>query len=246
MTSSELKGYLTGLIYGDGFIEGGVTKRGFEIKSINYDFITKIYDDLSSCSNFTMQIKEHPASFRSGVNRKKYWSLRISAHPYFAKKYHHFYDDYKHRICSYESMKWLNEIGLANWYMSDGYVCLVGKTSGIIRSRRVDICTDRYSKETVVRLIKMLDKNFGIKSSLIKRKKQDKNAYRIRIMMESYEDFFNIIRPHITASMQYKLYLGYEQQPIWMSDMNWQRQVNLKSANTLTKLDEGQDIVYSA
>ena len=92
----------------------------------------------------------------------------------------------------------------------------------------------------------MLDKNFGIKSSLIKRKKQDKNAYRIRIMMESYEDFFNIIRPHITASMQYKLYLGYEQQPIWMSDMNWQRQVNLKSANTLTKLDEGQDIVYSA
>jgi len=242
LTSSELKGYLTGLIYGDGFIDGGVTKRAFEIKSINEDFILKIYSDLSSCSNFKISITEHPASFRGNVNRKKYWSLRISSHPYFAKKYHHFYDDYKHRICSTESMGWLNEAGLANWYMSDGYVCLVGKRSGIIRDRRVDICTDRYSLETINKLVKMLKNKFNISSSLNKRG----NTYRIRIAKKSYEDFFNIIRPHIVDSMQYKLYLGYEQQPIWMSDMNWQRQINLKSANTLTKLDEGRDIVYSA
>lgn len=33
MNSSELKGYLTGLIVGDGYIDKGVTKRAFEIKN---------------------------------------------------------------------------------------------------------------------------------------------------------------------------------------------------------------------
>ena len=33
MNSSELKGYLTGLIVGDGCIGKGVTKRTFEIKN---------------------------------------------------------------------------------------------------------------------------------------------------------------------------------------------------------------------
>lgn len=42
MNSSELKGYLTGLIVGDGYIDGGVTKRAFAIKSINKEFIYKI------------------------------------------------------------------------------------------------------------------------------------------------------------------------------------------------------------
>lgn len=246
MTSSELKGYLTGLIYGDGFIGSGVTKRRFEIKSINKDFIYKIKDDLSDCTNFKITIKEFHESFRNGVHRKKYWMLEVKSHPYFAKKYHHFYDDYKNRVCSKESMGWLNEAGLANWYMSDGYVCLVGKNSGIIKARRVDICTDRYDKETVLHLIDMLNERFNLKTSLIQRKNKGKYSYRIRIMHESYELFFDLIRPHIVESMQYKLYLGYEKQPIWMSDMNWQRQINLMSANALTESAEGKDIVLSA
>lgn len=246
MKSSELKGYLTGLIYGDGYIDKGVIKRRFEIKSINKDFIYKIYEDLTSCTNFAVSIKEFPSSFKDGAHRKKYWSLEIKSHPYFSKKYHHFYDDYRNRKCSKESMNWLNEQGLANWYMSDGYVCLVGKNSGVIKSRRVDICTDRYDKETVSQLIKMLEHRFGIQSSLIQRKNKGKYSYRIRIKCQSYELFFDIIRPHIVDSMQYKLYLGYEKQPIWMSDMNWQRQINLMSANALAESAEGKDIVLSA
>lgn len=39
MNSSELKGYLTGLIIGDGTIGKGITKRSFAIKSICKDFI---------------------------------------------------------------------------------------------------------------------------------------------------------------------------------------------------------------
>ena len=45
MHSSELRGYLTGLILGDGHIDKGVTKRAFEIKSVHFDFIQKIKND---------------------------------------------------------------------------------------------------------------------------------------------------------------------------------------------------------
>jgi hypothetical protein len=51
MKSSELKGYLTGLILGDGTIDKGTTKRAFRIKSINFDFIDKIEKDLKDTTN---------------------------------------------------------------------------------------------------------------------------------------------------------------------------------------------------
>ena len=47
MNSTKLRGYLTGLILGDGSIDKGVQKRAFSIKSINKDFIEKIYEDLN-------------------------------------------------------------------------------------------------------------------------------------------------------------------------------------------------------
>lgn len=225
MNSSELKGYLTGLILGDGMIDRGVTKRAFYIKSINYDFIEKIKNDLESCTNFDINISFTPAHYSCGCNYKDNWQLRIKAHPYFNKKYHYFYDDYRRRIITSESLRWLTPNGIANWYMSDGYICLVGKTKNKIWNRRVDICTDRYKKEDIEKIIVYFD-NIGIKLSLVKRGK----FYRVRIMTESYERFIWLILPYIVPSMRYKLYLGYEAQPKWMSNDMWRLQENLKSA----------------
>lgn len=228
MNSSELKGFLTGLILGDGCIDKGVTKRAFEIKSINNDFIIQIYNDLISCTNFDVELKGYPSLTKGGVNHKRYLTLRVKAHPWFAKKYHHFYDDMRRRVVSKEAMLWLTPRGLACWYMSDGYVCHVGKTKGNITRRYVDICTDRYKKNTVEALQNMMFTRFGIKTSIIKRS----NAYRLRILKDSYEDFFNAIREYIVPSMSYKMYLGYAMQPKWMSDEFWKFQVELGSAIT--------------
>lgn len=236
MNSSELKGYLTGLIFGDGCIDKGITKRAFEIKSIHFDFIQKIKEDIESCSNFKIHINYNPEYLsKDGTHHKESWTLRIEAHPYFAKKYHHFYDDNRKRTVSKEATTWLTPNGLANWYMSDGYVCLVGKTKGLIRSRRIDLCTDRYPKHIVQRLVKILYDNFNINASIIKRNK----FYRIRIQSTSYQTFMNTIYPYIVPSMQYKLYLGYEQQPEWMENWLWDIQKSLKSAITLTSNVEG-------
>lgn len=235
MNSSELKGYLTGLIFGDGCIDKGVTKRAFSIKSIDKNFIDKIKDDIESCTNFQISIKYTPAHESCGCSHKESWELRIKAHPYFNKKYHHFYDDYRNRIASKEALNWITPNGIANWYMSDGYVCLVGRTKGVIKNRRIDFCTDRYSLPVIESMKDMFDKRFNLQTSIIKRGK----FYRLRVCQNSYEKFINLIRPYMIDTMMYKLYLGYEYQPKWMSDDMWNLQNNLRSAITLTDNAEG-------
>lgn len=242
MYGSELKGYLTGLMFGDGFIDKGVRKRTFAIKSIHKDFIEKIKSDIESCSNFKLRIVFYPSHYSCGCNHKDSWELRIVSHPYFGKKYHYFYDDYRHRRVSKEAASWLTPQGLANWYMSDGYVCLVGKESGVITNRRVDFCTDRYNMESICRLQNMLKDKFDIDTSIVKRGK----FHRIRVKCNSYERFFNLISPYVVSSMKYKMWLGYAEKPQWMSDVFWEFQKHLLSADTLTDNAEGKDIVYRA
>ena len=226
MNTSELKGYLTGLIIGDGHICKGVNKRAFKIKSINKDFIDKIKEDIDSCNTFNTYVKHTDAyTDKNNVHHKEYWELSISAHPYFSKKYHNFYDDYKNRIVTKNAMNWLTPNGLANWYMSDGYVCLVGLKNGYIKNRRIEICTDRYNYDDIKMMCDKLYKNFGIEFHIIKRG----NAYRIRLQSKDYINFINLIKPYIVPSMMYKLYLGYEKQPKWMSDTDWEFQNSISA-----------------
>lgn len=215
MNSSELRGYLTGLILGGGHIDKGIQKRAFEIKSINQDFIEKIEKDINESTNFTVVVKEFPEyTSNDSVCHKKSWSLRIKAHPYFSKRYSYFYTDTKKRRITAESMEWINISGIANWYMSDGYVCLVGKNSGIIKDRRVDICTDRYTFNDVKKIEKMLTERFGWKCKTLKHR----DSYRIRVSLISAQDMFVKIFPYITESFYYKLDLKYDTRPAWMSD----------------------------
>lgn len=229
MYSSELRGYLTGLILGDGFIGSGTNARSFSIKSINYDFIKKIESDLNSCSNFKISIRNIPENYSCNTHYKEAWELYVKSHPYFNKRYHYFYDDYKRRIITSESLKWLTANGLANWYMCDGYVCHVGKNSGKITNRRIDICTDRYKKDDVEKIKNCLLNKFNIECSIIKRN----NKYRIRILQNSYDTFIELIYPYVIPSFRYKLYLGYNNKPYWMKDNVWNIQKEIVECNHL-------------
>lgn len=235
MNSSELRGFVTGLILGDGTIDKGVHKRAFQIKSINYDFIEYIINCISTTTPFQFKVREIPAHYSCGCNHKTAWEVQVKAHPYFNKLYHYFYNDYRHRKIYAKTLSWLTPRGLACWYMSDGYVCLVGKTKGFIRSRRVDICTDRYYLEDVQLMQTALRSKFGLNTSIITRN----NTYRLRITHDSYNTFIELIAPYVIPSMRYKLYLGYTSRQPWMSDLVWSIQQSLMSAATLTGNAEG-------
>lgn len=235
INSQELKGFLTGLILGDGTIDSGVHKRAFRLKSINKDFIDMVCYIISNNTNFKFYVKEHDAEVINGVSHKKYWEFKICSHPYFNKKYHNFYNDKRHRKIYSETLDWLNPIGLACWYMSDGYVCHVGKNSGHIYGRRIEIATDRYYYEDIQLMVQKLKFKWNIESSIITRGK----VFRIRIKTKSYETFISLISPYIVPSMLYKLYLGYSKKPNTLSDKGWEYQQYLLSAITLTGNAEG-------
>lgn len=236
INASELRSFLTGLILGDGTIDKGTNKRSFRIKSINHDFINYIEYVIKNNTCFRYYINEFPEMIdRYNVRHQKCWQFVITSHPYFNKLYHYFYDDYRHRTVYTKTLNWLTPIGLANWYMSDGYICLVGKNTGNIYNRRLDICTDRYKLEDIQKIQNFLQDKFGIRTSINKRGK----SYRIRICMESYEKFITLIQPYIVPSMLYKLYLGYNNKQKWMSNDFWNFQEYLKSAVTLPSNVEG-------
>lgn len=234
MNTSELRGYLTGLIIGDGHIDSGITKRAFRIKSVNKDFIEQIYKDISSCNTFKSYILHSNSKIdKNNVKHKESWEFVIKAHPYFSKKYHNFYDDYKKRHITKNAINWLTPNGLANWYMSDGYVCLVGLKNGNVTNRRIDICTDRYSLDNINMICKELFKKFDIEFCPVKRG----NFYRIRLRTKDYCKFINIIKPYVVPSMLHKLYLGYQKQPKWMSDSDWEFQNSISAIALASKVE---------
>lgn len=234
--SSELRGFFTGLILGDAIIDKGVKARALRIKSINKEFIDMISAIVENNTPFTYYVIEKPKKIGiDEVYHKPYWEFVIKANPYFNKLYHFFYNDIRHRVVYSQNLNWLNPIGLACWYMSDGYVCLVGKTKGFITDRRIDICTDRYFVEDIELMRRVLKNKFDLNTNLIKRGK----FYRIRVLKDSYEKFINIVSPYIVPSMLYKLYLGYQNKPNNLSDKGWEFQKYLQSAVTLTGEAEG-------
>lgn len=240
MNSSEVRGFLTGLILGDGAIDKGVKKRAFRIKSINEDFIDYIYNSLDQATEFSMNVVNHSASVRDNISRKPYQELTIRSHPYFAKKYHHFYDDNRKRRVTTEALNWLTPRGIANWYMSGGYIVRVGKNSGQIKNRRVELATDRYPIIEVEKMKKYFEQKHGYEVKLIKRKE---GVYRLRFSLLSAQDLFIMIEPYITPSMKYKIDLCYTYQPKWMCDEYYRIMEKLHSANALAGNTEGKDIV---
>lgn len=213
MKSSELKGYVTGLILGDAHIDGGVKKRAVRMKSVNLDFAEKVNADLTPY--FDMRVRYFDGSFKDGVTRKPYAEVVSKAHPYFAKKYPYFYDDYRGRRITSESLKALTIAGIANWYMSDGYIVHVGVRSGNVKYRRVELATDRYTPRDVEKAAQYFRDTYGFKVTLVKRKT---DVYRLRFSMESAQKLFTMIYPHVVPSMLYKINLNIPYKPSWMSE----------------------------
>lgn len=231
MEKETFNGYIYGLILGDGYLDSGIHKRSFRIKSINLDFINSIENYLNKETNLKTKVIRYDSSLRGGVQRQAYKELTISSHPYFAKIYHEFYDDFKGRIITNHALDKLTIQGLANWYMSDGYVVKVGLTKGKIVDRRVELALDRYTEKDVEKIQTFLKDKLGFKTSMIKRKK---GVYRLRMSLMDSQKFFLMIEPYIVDSFMFKLNLAYDYQPNWMSDEYFDLMNKLQNAKLLT------------
>lgn len=218
-------GVFAGLILGDGYLGKGKTKHYFEIKSINEDFIQLITNVINnSYYKFNYTVSTIPPHYSCGCNHKECWVLNIASDPFFNELYDNSFSD-SGRIVTNKLLSYLNPIGIAMWYMSDGYICLVGKESGTIKNRRIDICTDRYKLEDVNKIKEYFINNYSIDFSVITRG----TTYRLRVRQVDYEKFIDLISLYIVESMSKKLYLGYPKKPLWMSNNGWEFQEFVKN-----------------
>ena len=87
----------------------------------------------------------------------------------------------------------LNSLSLAIWAMDDGYNR---------HDRGFEFCSENFSKPDQNLLINILSDKFNIISHLGRVRK---SKYRIKINKNDKNTLFNIIRPHVIPSMEYKL-----------------------------------------
>ena len=210
ITATELRSFFAGLILSDGSIDRGITNRAFSQASVNRDFIEYIDSFTQTYTNFKSNIVYIPAYSKLGINHKESWRFRINAHPYFAKLYHLFYDDYRKKYINPKVLNWLDLRGLANWYMSDGYCTNVGKTKGNIVDCRVEFCNDCFTYDDNVLFCNYLTSK-GYKTNPIKRG----SFYRARMSLYDAQRFFVEINQYVVPSMKYKLYMGIDRP--WMT-----------------------------
>lgn len=206
LTSRELKDFFVGCLLGDAGIHNGA----FHTKQISKDLIYFKYDIIKT--NFPeakVKITEYEAYMdKNGTNHQKYWNLYISPNEYIKKLEKEFYVN-KIKVVPNKYLRDMSLLAYAIWYADDGTTILVQKNpiTGGSKTRRVQLCTDSFTFEEVIKLQKMIEEKFG-NTSLIKRKE---SIYRIQINNNSQQfilsisDFFYNYFP----SLLYKMDMGY-------------------------------------
>lgn len=118
-----------------------------------------------------------------------------------AKLHKMFYPD-GHTKCVPRNIKNLlvSPIALAIWYMDDGHFDWRVKYH-----RNPVIATYCFPYKDCIRLTETLSENFGIQSKIHKCTMRSKMYYRLYILSNSVDKFFNLIKPHIHPHFLYKV-----------------------------------------
>jgi len=207
LTSKELKDFFVGNLLGD----ANIHNKAFSVKQISKDLVLfkkKIIEEY--LPDAKVKITSYSGYIdKNGVNHQDYYYLYMSPHPYIAKLYNEFYPQGK-KIVPKKYTKHMSLIGYAIWYADDGTTILVGynKHSGSANSRRIEFCTDGFTKKDVIELAKMISRQYGT-TSIVKRKE---NQYRIRIQVQDGQQFLIDIHKYFYKyfpSMLYKMDMGY-------------------------------------
>ena len=115
--------------------------------------------------------------------------------PCFTKLYYLFYPNGV-KIIPEDIYNMLTPVALAHIIMGDGTA----------REYGLEICTNSYSLEDVVRLMNVLMIRYRLKCSLrLKKRQNNKIEYMIYISQSSMPSLLNIVSPYMHSSMLYKL-----------------------------------------
>jgi ubiquinol-cytochrome c reductase cytochrome b subunit len=190
---SVIFGSLLGDAHAEKKLKGLGTRISFYQEDVHVKYILYLHNllsDLGYCNPKVPEIKK-----RLGFKGKIRKIVRFTTWTYTSFNWIHdmWYENNIKRVP--ESIgKYLTPLALAIWIMDDG--AKVGKG--------LKFCTNSFSYNECLIIIKALNDNFNIKSSV--QSAGTKDQYIIYIWKESMNDLRNIVSPYIIPEMKYKLY----------------------------------------
>ena len=184
---------LFGLMLGDGCLETSNNGRTYRLK-LEHSISQKGYIE-HLYNLFKEWVLTEPRTRSFEYNGKNYQHLAFStlSHASFRFYAHQFYRDGKKAVPKLIH-RWLTPVAMAYWFMDDGSM-KSRESKGVIFN------TQGFSRADVGRLLVAMKRNFGLE---VKERRQ-KEGYQIYVSGHSYEKFAEIVLPHLTDSMKYKL-----------------------------------------
>lgn len=124
----------------------------------------------------------------------------------------------------------ITPLSLAVWYMDDGrtdWYLRYGNTHR--RTPECTFCTESFSLSSVELARDWFKRVFGISVRLRNKQLSDRMGYRLVVDKESVYPFFELIKPHIIPSMQYKV--DRDAHLLWRNNKKSAKESSLISSN---------------
>lgn len=191
--SKRQKSILIGLILGDGHLEKLYTPTLGRLK-IEHSYKQKDYVDWTY-GEFRNWVRTKPRIRNVNVFGNIYlnYSFSTYGHRLLGEFRERFYRGRK-KIIPDDLEKDITLIGLAVWFMDDGSI----KSKS---HKGIFLNTQGFEEEDVIKLQKILENKFEIKST----RRKDKNGKQIYLGGKYGEKFITLIKPYIISSMKYKI-----------------------------------------
>lgn len=191
----DFKQLIIGSLLGDGCISssGRLTKNYYfqiahGIKQKEYFLFKKAILDKYNLVSYSAERTYEDKRFKTST----YTEVRLKTRllPYFTKLRQENYDSEGHKRINKSFIGDLSALGLAIWYMDDGYVT---NNSCIFSS-----CSFTLEEQELLSniLLKKFDLHFTV----------GKNDNSMYLLAKDFSKFVEIVKPYIVSSMKYKLY----------------------------------------
>lgn len=181
------KHVLVGTLLGDGCLTPNVHGKSFRLQIIHCN-AQKAYVDWKH-KIFEEWCLSDPSFNKTTCS----WRFKTVSHPELTKYYRLFYPEKKKVAPQNIEQLLVTPLSLAVWFMDDG---MRGPSSGYTFS------TNNFDPESVERLRLVLEKTFGLQTSVHK----DRSYLRVYVGTNSARDFEHLVSPFMLPELRYKLH----------------------------------------
>lgn len=192
--SDRQQSILRGMLLGDGCLKPSGSRAYLSVSHSDkqLQYMTWIYDELRTiCHNPPRQEIHH--------GKYQMHSLMSETREDLAQVRSILYVPHKMVVASY--FEKLDDLGLAVWYMDDGSLGYINKTTLCY-----SLATNAFSESEQIILKTLLKSNFGIDVELRPSTSQTgKQQFTLAVTKASFDRFTDVVGRHIVPSMSYKL-----------------------------------------